>query len=1192
MSARTGLRIFRSRSALILVSGLGVVAAIVIALSLPVMAALRPRDYTVRLIPEAIPVEHLGQVVRLLQEREAIHRWVPQEASDETLQLMVKHIQSNPQAEDWLKLKRAGQSPKLAALNSALDVLSLHAQSLSPRELSRQGEEGIRLGLKRAFEVYIRERRQECLRRLADSTELEKAVAGAVEPGCPAPAGLWRRWVCGLFDKPIEDRERWGTRVLETLVAHQPQLEALLGRYEAAQRFTESEFAAWGSYRLVARRMHYPQPQARPVVWRSGQAYVDCEVWLRTLGYGEGPHYLRDTGLRFLEMPIAVSPSGEAQVAWPPGEVVIAEETLRTYLLSQGFPEGLELATAQARVEGLGRDLRLRINSRIKAEAFPEWFADRSLPLWEDGPASAQLAETAQQLRQELAQFLPQARRISSAIVRIQPAEGNQFAVQLQDESSPAVRLRMVLDPQLRPCWLGPLTQTDAERITDWLVAHQPEFRGVRALLRVEEVGLSPNGRLVGRLVLPASQAGGSAIRLRWPSEPGDPPRLKWPENYIPPAPPKRPRPSAKAVDVKAIMEEQMALFYPRLSAITEVVPAGDQWVIGLRIGDWPILRLGPVAPQDEAEAQDATLKLLTDESVKAAALEQWGNPEGGITHPLYGQVTARIVNWNPRKAEADVACNSQLYVERPAFRQEDLTLSWIESLHLIDGLWRVAEDIVLDQIEQSVVQLLSQIERVVEKLLPVKIKLEPDRDIVTQRFVSLAPLTVRLNGRAHLLLRFLTANRTSGLLTLEVKGLKLDHKRLHWPASLKAEYQRTFPVLNQFAVSDPRIEIRFKTDDPELALGCKITPPLPVPLSALGKLAIADAFGLAALRKMGEPIRFDNPWLHLLYLDLEGSGRLGAPELRFAGRLSLLNCVDAAQASLTLALPTSDDGGRDLRLSGHLEAGTPENLAGLPLRLEGHLEASGSGLSTHGIINFLTLAPAQAGLRIGPGSLARAKADGVPPPEIAALAHATILGASLDLRGWSNIPLHEPWDYEFSGEATHTVDFLISSRTIGIAVTVTPAGTQVRFIWRVNDKDMEKLVSAPSLDRFDWDRVIQEIKKADEQAHRDSPEELKEHESYLRDPPERSPESKPKDPPPADAADSPTPQPAEAIQQHGWPTRMGTLVALDDPMTDRPKRIALKYFRDKESVQRALKGEGIVNLIDALVIVCQACCV
>ena len=1142
-----------------------------------VAAALRPREFTVTLRPEAIPAEELRVVAKLLRDTDEAHNWVPEEAGKESLEILLRHVRANPTATRWADLRRSGPEPALGLLNAAVDVLEQRLPTPPSAFRSRPDDEATAV-LRAALLEGGQARREAAVNRLLASPEFEAAVATAVSPPCPPPPTGFRKWVCAALGTPIDDRERWAAGVLKAIRSDRGRIEEMHARYEFATRLTEAELARSGSYALTATRAAYPSPANRAVAWRDGGATVDMDAELRTTGEGDTPGVIRVTGVRLLGLPIETGSRSEPRVGWPPATGVVDEEKFATFLRGSGYPEGLTARAVRVSVGGSAARPTIRVTVRGTHDAFPDWAGESSVVVWDGGPLPSEVVNAGRAALTSLRAHVAKATAVRGVPAAVRELESGLYAVRLGGPAVPDATLRLAVGPDGRLTWTGPDTLADAERITDWLVKQNPDLGRHRAALRLEQVGIAESGAFTGRLVLPPAPDGKTTPPVEFAAGKGESPVVELPAGLAPtPGQPVVSPAAAPPASIGDALRAELKSQFPNVSPLAEVIPAGGQWVIGLRLGEWPVLRLGPVAPTNAAEVSAAVGKLLTAESVRAAAGEQWGNKP--VNHPTYGAVTAAVKDWDPDTGKVAVSVETALWEKD---RGKEFPLKWTESGSFERGVWKLIEGFAADQAEAQLRPLLGKLGAAAGEAFGGTFEFSPESE-PGRRWVTLSPPSARLKARVRLPFNRTQANPTGELLAVDLKGVTIDRDGLHFPEDMTFEYLGKTFVTPLCAMSDPRLGFRRVGGNLHLELGIKVTPHL---LAGLGPNASAERLRRAYGVSVAGGLRLDNPWLHVLYCDISVSARLREPQFTFNGKVRVLERFDAANAELKWTLPGGSGPDRGGSLVGKMSAGTVGTAAKIPVKMSGQMNIDSRGVFLGTELHLSRFASGHASLRYSAAPKDGSLADGDPKGEIAVEARANVsaagMGFNVDLTGWSDTRFEK---YYLRGEVSTTVTF-VASRKIGVVVTVTPeGGVRVTTIWEAAGKQQQVTVTAPSFDEVNWDDVRNKVAARDREATGgNGPPGVKPNETYLRPPA-----------PPVPETPSPAKPPKPAIETvtggggggSGYDT-VADLIALDELVeAENPDKISFKYFRDWKLAEQARKGEGIAfgALFDGLII-------
>lgn len=1131
-----------------------------------VASALRPREFTVSIRAEAIPADELRVVARLLRDTDAAHDWIPEEAGPAALDILVKHIRENPTAAKWVDLRRAGAEPALGLLNAAVEVLDQRLPT-PPSVLRFRSDDDVKAAIRAVLIEGAQARRDAAVNRLLASPEFEAAVAPAVSPPCPPPPTGFRKWVCAAFGTPVDDRDRWAAAVLKAIRSDRRRIEEMHTRYEFATRITEAELARSGSQILTATLAAYPSPANRAVAWRDGTATVDVDIELRSAGAGDNPGVIRATGVRLLGLPIETGDQGEPKLGWPPASGVVDEAKFVTFIRGSGYPDGLTARAVRVPVGGSGERPTVRVTVRGTHDAFPDWASEASVVVWDGGLMPGAVVDAGRGAMKSLREYVAKATTVRGIPAAFRELESGLYSVRLSGRAVPDAALRLAIGTDGRLTWTGPDTLADAEKITDWLVKQNPALARHRAALRLEQVGISEKGEFTGRLVLPPAPDGKTTAPVEFAGANGAPPAIELPPAWTPPPGQEAvPAVPAPPVSIGDAMRAELSSKFEKVAPLAEVIPAGGQWVIGLRLGEWPVLRLGPVSPANEAEARAAIAKLLTPESVRAAAAAQWGNKP--VTHPTYGPVTAAVKDWNPDTGKVEVSVETALWEKD---RGKEFPLKWIEAGAIERGVWKLIEGYAADKAEEQLRPLLAKLGAAAGEAFGGTFEFAPDTE-PGRRWVSLSPPAARLKATVRLPLGKPDQNLAGEVLKVELKGVKIDRDGLHFPEDMTFSYEGLTFVTPLCAISDPRVGFRRAPDGLHVELGIKVTPHL---LAGLTRNTPPSRLS----RAYGVPItggfRADNPWIHVLYCDMAASARLRDPQFSLKGKVRAFQRFDLANADLKWTLPGGTGPDSSGSLVGRMSAGTVGVASDIPVKMSGQLNVDRRGVFVGGELHLTRFASGFATFRYTTAPKDRSLADGDPQGEIAVEARANVSAAGMrfdvDLAGWSDTRFK---NYNLRGEVSTVVTFVVS-RKIGVVVTVTPEGVRVTTIWEAAGRQQAVTVTAPSVDEINWDEVRNKVAARDREANGGrGPADVKANETYLRPPP-----------PKVTAPPSPTKPPVPTYDavaggggSGGGYDTVADLVALDELVdADDPPQISFKYFRDWDVAERARKGEGIV---------------
>lgn len=1114
-----------------------------------------PPTVQVQLDPQAIRPDALSQVV----DPDPVAPPAP--VNNPAVDLLMLHLKANPDAREWNDLHRAGTNTDLGVLNTAIDQMA-RAEKTPPnrfRDLP-EGDQRTRL------QAALGEQPKPSARTARTNAEIATAVGEAVNPGPPPPPNWWRRQVAPMFGLSLRDRQQWEDAVAKAVQDQKPQIQALYRKYQTARSVPDRVLVTLGDEHYQAVPARDAGGGAVGVVWNQNRAAVDCELSVRSKG--KSTVYTRGTGVRLLSVPVvAGGDAGGPKLSWPPAACAVDEESFRTFLRGAGFPAKLTPREIAVQSSGADADPKFRITFRTESDDFPGWSQAGSLQL-AGKPLTEQAAAEGQAALQSLRTFAPAATKIGSNAAVVKRLPGGELAATVTPAGGPLVTMRCAIDSTGGLVWTGPDKLKDAEALVDWVVTQQPKLKAARADLRLGEVRVDADGRLAGDLVLPPTAAVGQESSVPFSVSPSavvfELPK-KW---EAPPESARAPEVWSKEQARKAILEEVQSA-YPNIAPQVEVEAAGDKWVIGLRVGDWPLLRVGPFAANNPTEGRKAVHEALSEPSVKKAAERQWrpADPtakKSTIPHPKYGEVAAQIESWKPVEGKVSIA--NQVILWEAVGKKLPL-LEWTETgtCTAADG-WEF-DDPVAEMAERYAKEhLLTPLRQAALDSTGGKFDFEPD-PLPNGRWLTLAPVSVRLKARMQIPI---PCDFDAGV-RLEAKGVVLDRTGLHFVEQMKATlegFTLSIPEVG-IALSDPYVSFHNTPKGTEYSLGALITPPL-TPVITGGM--------------------FPNPWTYLFCLKAQASIRFREPEIKLDGMALLLRRLnnDAAfgTANLAWTIPTDTQPGV---ITGSLMAsGTQANVR---FQFGGSARFDSTGVSAKGVLELPKIGRTDAWLTLTQSADKKARAD--------ITAVGRMAGQRLDLKGHMTVDLdklksdpNDPLaavDYRLKGE--------VKLPGCVLHALVTPKdGVKTWVEAKVGDLTIQKLFTLSGWGNGDADReaIRREVeaitKEVRERPYRKVREE---EEKYLPPPPLPPVTPTPnrvvvKTPPPP-----PPPRGGGGKGNGDDPSKVltfdrvapGGLIPVDEPYGENPPTIVCKYYTDEKQLERAAKGEAQGNPKDGLIL-------
>lgn len=957
----------RRGTSLVVRVALGVVLlSAIVAFAAAFRSALDEPVYTFSCDGLTDPAE-VRKLLRFADDGERLRRWTPDTASDAAVEALGEHLRGG-RAERWADLYRSGTAPGLATLNGAVALLAARLPDAELPRLRELPPDRLRARVRVELDAAVAGQRAEAVRERLRAPDLEPLLARLGDKPYPQEPSSWRRWVCCAWGRPVRDRERWTEALLNAIAAARPELTRVVERYERVARLDEVPLAATGRPGLLLRRLSYAEPTLHALRWERERTTADWAVWHRAAG-AAGSWIERDTGVRLHGVPFTVG--DEPRPAWPPPTALAADAEFLAFLHALGFPAALTVRADEVHGEGAAENPTLVVDITARSADFRDWRWRGRLRLGDD--LGSAVVEMGRQALAGLRDHVPHATAYRGLPARFEPVgkDSETLTARLEVASAPALRLRCRLN-EGSLSWLGPDNLRDEAALAAWLAARHKElapFTGHLVLGRVEPLGTA----LEGTLTVSSGTAPPVAWRLGMDGEP----TFQIPEGWsdavrrvggLTATKPER------AEEFRDALEEQLRQRYPLLARHAEVVASAvGLCFVGVRIDDWPLLRLGPARADEPAGARAALGRLLAEDSVRRAAAAQWD----AVRHARYGPVRPDISGWSADDAHATIHCVAPLWPEAGA----DLAVAWNEKTWLnLDGWQRDTVDIP-KQIAKARDALLEKVNQYLGKSIGPSdylLTVEPDTTDGPFAWLSLKPFSIKLRAR----LRVKPFD-----LVVVMGGARLDCGGLHMPDDYHLTLERTLPT-PYCALSDPTLRVHLKRQS--LALGCKVTPPV-LPILAAGKGVrptaeqVRKVYGLPKALPL---LRLDNPWLHLIYLRGEFGGQLREHQLHAQADLRLLEFVDAAHGSAVL-IPG------EYRLEARLRAGTPLNSrVGLPVSLDGEALFTPAVSRLQGKVRLTGLGAADATFRIlTQESPARLRLD--VGAEVPVLGRAHLLGES-----------------------------------------------------------------------------------------------------------------------------------------------------------------------------------------------------
>lgn len=931
------------------------------------------------------------ELIDLAERISRVRRWKPPWLSDASAPVLAELVRLNGTAEDLKDLLRASAGPgdrefqaKIASSNGTIQLLAGRITPERFADLKSLPTEELTDALQEELAQALAEERETAIEALLDEPGIRRLFERYGLPPLPGRAGWLRRAGCWLVRKPLRDRDIWLDSFEAAKTSHLVPLDEWYRRVEAAGRIEMGDAPSG----LVLVRM-VPSAGRRTVHYAGRSTTADFNVLLRRdtqtstvaaagaahLGAGASPERAIDTGLRAFRVRLmetgddraeSSSDSSERRVRiqWPPGSLVIAPEVFERCLRQLCLPRGFSVRDLAPLPLGHADAPVCTVRFRVYCLDLPacQWDAELDFGAKDPQKLKQQLAGLGRSAAlARLRDYVRHLTEYAGMPVAFSPVEDdpNRFKCQVRPAGLEPVELSAGISEEGRLVWSGVPSVAERSRIARRICQEIRELRGLDPLLSIDSVRLqrSPAG-LTGTLSVLGSVVGLEDVEeVPWVLSARGPVSVRLPE------PARRgvaalrdsrdssaQAPASEAVAIEERIREHVRAHYLALSEQIELVriaPSRFGMVLdlGLRIADWPQIRLGPRIVTPKTEIGPLVDALLTQESVCRAAARQWA---ASRSHPRYGPVLSMLESWSPHQPRAAIQCRLDL--------PGGLTLPWTEEIRLQSGRWVAGNDDLCRHLEGYVEVLEHQLGEYLSQWTGGRLKIRLDRSAFGPgRWLRLNPPTLAFDAR--LWLPGMPAGLGGGRILVDPDGV-------HWPEKLSFTYFTTFNVpptpTPWCALSDPRITVDFARSG--LSIGAKMTPPVPdlVPPAVRRRLfsgasVSADPQDAAPAEEgLWPPVRIDNPWLHAVYLEGEFGGNLRDLELTADANLRLLDHYDAARAHLrcslkakgahaaTEARPVSVAGWPELKgelwlsASGELDLGAHTRVAGC--RVDGRL--------------------------------------------------------------------------------------------------------------------------------------------------------------------------------------------------------------------------------------------------------------
>lgn len=865
-------------------------ASAAIALILAVWWWTRPTSFHFSFKGAVDPVE-IDHLIKVRDRLRASTEWVAEiTAGDAVVDVVAKLIAREPAVRSFKELMKAGQYRELGRVNAIT------------AELAAQ-----------------------------HSIQRNNAIAKLVRDD--SYTNLLRRWDAPAFPPPARptDEERWidafckaVDRDVGKLAGYYEQIrqarETTLGGSERGGKFilrtTAGETEFQGEHAVARYSVWFRQPTDAERLL-SGSARTDKPTIMNAAQAPSGrPVAEFDTGVRLTGVRfVPLSDGSGVELDWSSGRPQIDVSAFRGFLRDVGVPAAFDVADERLEFCSLGPRPEIQAAFRLVHHDLSECLADNSVTLDFLGATPLRFAHSdLSELSNPLRRLLAQANQYRGLpiVVGKKPTEGNECRCAVRVQNCPDLDFSVGFDNEWNIRFTGAPSVAARDELARKLCRESSQLQPLGPLATVTNLQIAEvPARVIGKLILTPEAAYGPNP----PPESGAEFTLTANGQFHVTLPPAwrswldgvtkkiSPKPSSiSRSDLERCVRAELAR-RPELEGVVEIggVEVGDLGALvtlSVSVGDWPQLRLGPLAVNSLEKTGADIDAALSEESLVRASQKQWTRT---TRHPRFGESQTRLVSWRPREGVAEVA--TQMYFgaidahldvnERVRFGPKRSSV--IETRDPLDGSWLASNaESLAASASPHINEFCGGASKALKLATGIDAELTVDDDGGQRNdWLQLSPPSLRLKGQVFIPL--LEAR-------VEVKGVSINERGIR-VSRVPIVLERTF-YTTHFAVSDPKIVIDFENSG--LGLGVSITPPMPpigdiFQTGSLGAATqihdllppdhatrLAGAFPIGASRR----IRWDNPWLHFFRADFQVSGNLaervpGAAVAHPSGRTS-----------------------------------------------------------------------------------------------------------------------------------------------------------------------------------------------------------------------------------------------------------------------------------------------------------------
>ena len=530
--------------------------------------------------------------------------------------------------------------------------------------------------------------------------------------------------------------------------------------------------------------------------------------------------------------------------------------------------------------------------------------------------------------------------------------------------------------------------------------------------------------------------------------------------------PPKRSGSAKSAALEEATLKEAATKSINSLGPIASMIELGSVTsnslgsfiTIGVNIGDWLPVRIGPIRVQSPTDVDQALKQALKSESFVAAANTQLAQIRN---HPRFGRCRARLTEWQPHEGTARIVTTILLTDRSLPLDVEERIRAIPEGAAIetqVSGHWIASSgDSLAKRLRPQAKDFCLTVSKSIESVSGFPISIDIDEDD-SRPWLSISPPELSVKAK-------MTVPIMQGL-EFGLGKLRIGQGGISLPRTVMVQPMMSVPC-GYFTASDPRCEVDFAAR--RLLVGFKATPLFPfpqIPLADRNMLTLAS-YGLDGIPL--SKVRWDNLYLHAGHVFIQADGTLKSQGMAREKLVSL-----GTQGTIVLL-----DDTRLASCRGELDL---ENwrLARLGMQIEADLNPSGTNIAR--LSGHLEFAPQETekmkirglaelrGLQVN-GSLAYRSEGKQASIRVEGKSKIPIVGlAKLD--GESNLSFKK---YSLSGEGVVPVPMV--GRQVHYRVDADQYRTKFNWWWETADgRIVHYTTESPRVDLIDEQTLLSEL--------------------------------------------------------------------------------------------------------------------